>query len=55
MKKHQTNNNTVLIKFFSPEKLKKELLELASERNIALSALLRIIASDYIRRSKQQW
>jgi len=55
MKKHQANNNAVLIKFFSPERLKKELLDLAAERNIALSALLRIIASDYIRRSKQQW
>ena len=55
MKKQQANNNAVLIKFFSPEKLKKELSDLASERNIALSALLRIIASNYIRRSKQQW
>jgi len=55
MKKHKPNNNTVLIKFFSPEKLKKELSELAAERNIALSALLRIIATDYIRRFKQQW
>ncbi len=44
-------NNETLVKFLAPRKLKRALEELALERNIALSALLRLIASEYIRRS----
>ena len=45
--------NVVLIKFVAPSDLKDSLLELAKERNIALSSLLRLIASDYVKRNKQ--
>ena len=41
--------NTDLIKFVVPVNLKQELLGLASARNISLSALLRLIVSDYIK------
>lgn len=41
------------IKFLSPEELKRDLLVLADERNITLSALLRLITSEYVRRHKQ--
>jgi hypothetical protein len=47
------NNNEVLIKFMAPHKLKRALEELASERNIALSALLRLVMSEYLRRVNQ--
>ena len=43
--------NEVLIKFVAPEELKRALRELANERNIALSALLRLIASEYVKRN----
>lgn len=46
------NQNEVLIKFLTPQKLKHALLELANERNITLSALLRLIASEYVKRLK---
>jgi hypothetical protein len=45
--------NEALIKFVAPNDLKQSLLELAKERNIALSSLLRLIASDYVKRNKQ--
>ncbi len=45
------NPNGVLIKFLAPQKLKRALEDLAIERNIALSALLRLIASEYVRRA----
>ncbi len=45
--------NEALIKFVAPIDLKESLLELAKERNIALSSLLRLIASDYVKRNKQ--
>jgi hypothetical protein len=48
----KTKNQT-LIKFVAPIDLKDSLLELAKERNIALSSLLRLIASDYVKRNKQ--
>ena len=48
--KHQ---NDMLIKFLSPIKLKRALEELAAERNITLSALLRLISSEYVKRSTQ--
>jgi hypothetical protein len=45
--------NEAIIKFVAPIDLKVSLLELAKERNIALSSLLRLIASDYVKRNKQ--
>jgi molybdopterin-guanine dinucleotide biosynthesis protein A len=50
---NQKNQNEVLIKFLAPRKLKHALEELAAERNIALSALLRLVTSEYIRRNDQ--
>jgi len=47
------NRNEALIKFVAPIELKQDLLQLAKERNIALSSLLRLIASDYVKRNKQ--
>jgi hypothetical protein len=44
--------NEALIKFVAPIDLKNSLQELAKERNIALSSLLRLIASDYVKRNK---
>jgi hypothetical protein len=42
--------NEVLIKFVAPRELKGALQALANERNITLSALLRLIASEYVKR-----
>ena len=50
---NQQNQNEVLIKFLAPRKLKRVLEELAAERNIALSALLRLVTSEYIKRTQQ--
>ena len=47
------NNNEVLIKFLAPHRLKRTLEELAAERNIALSTLLRLVTSEYLRRTNQ--
>ncbi len=47
--------NEVLIKFLAPQRLKYRLEELAAERSIALSALLRLIASEYLRRNHPTW
>jgi len=44
--------NDVVVRFVAPTKLRDALQELANERNITLSALLRLIASEYVRRSK---
>ena len=49
---NRKNINEVRIKFVSPEGLKYELQELANERNITLSALLRLITSEYVRRNQ---
>lgn len=38
------------IKFLAPHKLKLSLQQLATERNISLSALLRLITSEYVKR-----
>jgi len=46
------NRNEALIKFVAPIELKASLLQLAKERNIALSSLLRLIASEYAKRNK---
>ena len=45
------NHNEVLIKFLAPQKLKHALEELATERNIALSALLRLVTSESVIRN----
>ncbi len=45
------NHNEVLIKFLAPHRLKHALEQLAAERNIALSALLRLAMSEYVRRT----
>jgi len=46
------NRNEALIKFVTPIELKQDLLQLANERNIALSSLLRLIASEYVKRNR---
>lgn len=50
--KNNRNNNSdkVLIKFRAPPELKRAVQELANERNIALSAFLRLITTEYIKR-----
>jgi hypothetical protein len=45
------NYNKVLIKFLAPARLKQALLKLANERNLQLSAMLRLITSEYVKRS----
>jgi len=45
------NINEVLIKFVAPGALKRALQNLANERNIALSALLRLVTSEYVKRN----
>ncbi len=46
------NKNEALIKFVAPKDLKLALQRLANERNIALSSLLRLIASEYVKRNQ---
>ena len=48
-----TNNQTskTTLKVVVPEELKGALQEMAHERNISLSALLRLIASTYVKRN----
>jgi len=41
-----------VIKFFVPNKLKQQLQELADDRGLTLSALMRLIATDYIKLKK---
>lgn len=48
--KQPTNKD--LIKFLVPKPLKNALLIIALERNISLSALLRIISSEYIKHNQ---
>lgn len=38
------------VKFLAPHKLKSSLQRLANERNISLSALMRLISSEYVKR-----
>ena len=49
---NNSNRNEALIKLVAPIDLKQDLQHLANERNIALSSLLRLIASDYVKRNK---
>lgn len=46
------NRNEALIKFVAPVDLKQALQQLANERNIALSSLLRLISSEYVKRNR---
>lgn len=46
------NINETVIKFVTPGALKHALQTLANERNITLSALLRLIASEYVKRAQ---
>ena len=48
----RTTISDVVIRFGATDKLRRDLQELANERNITLSALLRLIASEYVRRTK---
>lgn len=50
--KKTENQNEVLIKFLVPKRLKLALQERAVERNITVSALLRLIASEYVKRTQ---
>ena len=50
---NSNNQNEVLIKFLAPRELKHALQELAAKRNVALSALLRLVLSEYVRRTRQ--
>jgi hypothetical protein len=49
---NKNNKNEALIKFVTPTELKESLQQLAKERNIALSSLLRLIASEYVKRNR---
>jgi hypothetical protein len=51
-KNNRDNISEVLIKFAAPRELKRALRELAEEGNISLSALLRLISSEYLRRDR---
>lgn len=46
------NINEALIKFVAPDELKRALQDLANERNITLSSLLRLITSEYVKRNR---
>uniref|UniRef100_A0A7V3KNN2 Uncharacterized protein n=1 Tax=candidate division WOR-3 bacterium TaxID=2052148 RepID=A0A7V3KNN2_UNCW3 len=48
------NKNEALIKFVVPVDLKSDLQKLANERNISLSSLLRLIASEYVKRNRSE-
>jgi hypothetical protein len=45
----QKKVSETLVKFHAPASLKDDLLHLAAVRNISLSALLRLIVSEYIK------
>ena len=49
---NRKNINEVRIKFVAPEDLKQHLQALANERNITLSALLRLVTSEYVKRNR---
>jgi hypothetical protein len=51
-KNNQKHINEVLIKFVAPGNLKRALQDLAGERNITLSALLRLVTSEYVKRTR---
>ncbi len=45
------NQNEVLIKFKVPRKLKRDLITLARDRSIGLSALMRLMSTEYLKRN----
>ena len=49
---HRKPINEVRIKFVAPDDLKRQLQALANERNITLSALLRLVTSEYVKRNR---
>jgi hypothetical protein len=49
---NNSNKNEALIKFVAPIELKQALQQLANERNITISSLLRLIASEYVKRNR---
>jgi predicted transcriptional regulator len=51
---NRKNINEVRIKFLAPNELKEALQLLANERNITLSALLRLVTSEYVKRTQTQ-
>jgi hypothetical protein len=48
---YSKTKNKTLIKFTAPVNLKRDLQQLAVERNISLSALLRLITTEYVKRN----
>jgi hypothetical protein len=50
----QKPTNKDLIKFLVPKPLKNSLLIIALDRNISISALLRIITSEYAKRYQEK-
>ena len=46
------NKNEKIIKFRVPDDLKQGLQELPNERNITIFSLLRLIASEYVKRNR---
>ena len=51
-KNNRKNINEVRIKFVAPAALNNALQALANERNITLSAVLRLITSEYVKRNQ---
>jgi predicted transcriptional regulator len=47
---HKKSIHEKLIKFLVSRELKQRLQQLADERNISLSALMRLITSEYVKR-----
>jgi hypothetical protein len=45
----KSNSSEHLIKFYVPGDLKRDLKALAASRNVALSALLRLVVSEYVK------
>ena len=50
----KSNKSEALVKFLAPRRLKRALEKLAAERNVALSALLRLMTSEYVKRVNEQ-
>ncbi len=49
---NRKNINEVRIKFVAPDELKRALQELANDRNITLSALMRLITTKYVKQNE---
>jgi len=50
----KTNQQKELIKFLVPIALQESLIYIANQRNISLSALLRIVTSEYVKRFESE-